>query len=134
MNIFIDTTALVAILDADDAEHAAATRIWRKIINEGDMLVTHNYVIMEAACLIMKRLGIKAFRVFERDIAPMLHVIWISRDVHEAAMAACMVAERKSLSLVDCVSLEILRRTGLKTVFSIHREFEQQGFVSVDWN
>ncbi len=137
MNILIDTNAFLAVLDQSDKDHISAKTQWEKIINAGDELVCHNYILIETSALILQRLGMKAVRVFEKDIVPILHLIWISRDVHEAATGAYLVAEQakgvnpklqKSLSLVDCVSLEVMRRTGIRTAFTLDRRFQEFGF------
>lgn len=37
-------------------------------------------------------------------------------------------ASKRNLSFVDCVSFEVLRTTGIKTVFAFEPHFSQQGF------
>ncbi len=128
MNVFIDTSALLAVLDADDANHPAAKRSWESILAAGDTLVSHNYVLVETSALVLHRLGPEALRVLEGDIAPMLRVFWITRDIHAAAVAAQFAAGRRSLSLVDCASFEIMRRTGVRTAFAFDRHFQEFGY------
>jgi predicted nucleic acid-binding protein len=128
MNILVDTSAFLAVLDGNDENHPAAKTFWRKIISEGDELLCHNYILVETSALVLKRFGMEAIRVFEQDIIPILRIIWVTKEVHSAAVSAHLVADRRTLSLVDCVSFEIMRRTGVQKVFAFDRHFRDYGF------
>jgi predicted nucleic acid-binding protein len=128
MNIFIDTSAFLAVLDEGDSNHRAAKPFWERIINEGDLLLCHNYVLVETSALALRRLGIEAARVFEQSIVPILQIVWVTEGIHAAAVSAHLVAGRRSLSLVDCVSFEVMRRTGIRTAFAFDRHFLDYGY------
>jgi len=128
MMVFIDTSAILAVLDVGDVNHAAAKALWEKTILAGDVLVCHNYILVETSALISRRLGIEAVRVFESDIVPILWVEWVTRDVHNAAVGALLVAARRTLSLVDCVSFEVMRKTGIGAAFAFGRHFQEYGY------
>jgi predicted nucleic acid-binding protein len=70
----------------------------------------------------------EAVRVFEQDVMPILRIIWVTEEIHTAAVSAHLVADRRSLSLVDCVSFEIMRRTGVQKAFAFDRHFLDYGF------
>jgi len=131
MNIFVDTSAFLAVLDRSDANHGPAKALWERIVGSGDRLVCHNYILVETSALILRRLGMDAIRVFEQDIAPILLLVWVTRDIHEAAVSAHLVAARRTLSLVDCVSFEIMRRNGVRKAFAFDRHFQEYGYESV---
>ena len=128
MSIFVDTSAFLAVLDASDINHPKAKTFWKKIITDGDVLLSHNYILVESSALVLRRLGMEALRVFEQDIMPILRVIWVTKEVHSAAVGAHLVADRRNLSLVDCVSFEIMRRTGVQKTFAFDRHFQDYGF------
>jgi predicted nucleic acid-binding protein len=131
MNIFVDTSALLAVLDADDANHSAAKSSWGRILGSGDTLICHNYILVETSALVLRKLGVEAVRALERDIVPVLQVIWASRRVHDASVSAQLAAARRSLSLVDCVSFEIMRRAGIDKAFAFDRHFQEFGYEKV---
>jgi predicted nucleic acid-binding protein len=54
---------------------------------------------------------------------------WIDKTVHHAAMGVMLAAERKNLSLVDCVSFESMRLGGITTAFTLDKHFKEQGFI-----
>lgn len=129
--IFIDTSAFLAVLDADDSQHQEAKRTWEQILLGDTQLVTSNYVLVETSALIQNRLGLLATRVFQEDIVPLLTIKWVDVSIHKAASSAVLSANRKKLSLVDCVSFEVMRNMAIKCSFTFDRHFREQGFASV---
>jgi len=128
MKVFVDTSALLCFLNAADANYSRAKAAWEGLLGGDAELVTNNYVLVETSALILRRLGLEALRVFEKDIVPILDVVWVTPDIHEAAVGAQMLAARRSLSLVDCVSFEIMRRAGLRTAFALDAHFGEFGY------
>lgn len=128
MNIFVDTSAFLAVLDGSDKNHKNAKPFWEKIISSGDVLLCHNYILVETSALILRRFGMEAVRVFEQDIFPILRIIWVTQEVHSAAVSAHLMADRHTLSLVDCVSFEVMRRTGVREAFAYDRHFKNYGY------
>ncbi len=128
MNVYVDTSAFFAVLDGDDSCHLAAETVWIRLIQEDTTLVCSNYVLAEASALIQRRLGPKALRVFQEDIAPILRVQWVDESTHQAAVEMLLKSKSRSLSLVGCVSFVVMRRIGLGTAFVFDRHFQTQGF------
>ncbi|MDH7512953.1 MAG: PIN domain-containing protein [Clostridiales bacterium] len=131
MNVFVDPSAFLAVLGRGDTSHLAAKKHWEKMLTDKDDLVCHTCIVVETSALILRRLGIEAGHVFEQDIVPILRLIWATRDIHEAAVSAHLVANRRTLSLVDCVSFEIMRRTGVQKAFAFDRHFQEYGYECV---
>ncbi len=128
MNIFVDTSAFLAVLDGSDKNHKTSKQFWETIIKRGDVLLCHNYILVETSTLVLRRFGMEAVRVFEQDIIPILRIIWVTREVHFAAVSAHLMAGRRTLSLVDCVSFEVMRRTGVRKAFAFDRHFQDYGY------
>jgi predicted nucleic acid-binding protein len=131
VNVFVDTSALLAVLDRRDDRHGTARRIWIELLEAGRVLVSHNYILVETSAVLARRMGMDAVRVFEHDIVPVLNVVWVAREIHEAAVGAQLAAGRRALSLVDCASFEIMRRAGLRAVFAFDPHFEEFGYEPV---
>ncbi|MBT4502003.1 MAG: type II toxin-antitoxin system VapC family toxin [Gemmatimonadetes bacterium] len=131
MSVFVDTSAFLAILDTDDEEHAAAKRIWEHLIATHQAMVCSSYILAETVALVQRRLGVEAVRTFQHDIYPLLHIKWVDEPIHRAGMAAVIAASRRKLSLVDCVSFEVMRRGELHQVFGFDPHFEEQGFEAI---
>jgi predicted nucleic acid-binding protein len=128
MTVFFDTSAFLAILNKDDANHQNAKRFWGELVYSENILITNNYVLVESLALIQRRLGLKPLRVFQEDVLPLINIEWIDKAVHEAGISALLTASRKKLSLVDCVSFEVMRNMGIRKVFAFDPHFEEQGF------
>lgn len=128
MKIFLDTSAFFALLDRDDANHQKARKIWSSFVDFDNISITTNYVVVESFALIQHRLGLEAVRGFQEDILPLINIEWVNADTHRAGVSAFLAASRRRLSLVDCVSFEVMRSLGIKTVFAFDLHFVEQGF------
>ncbi len=129
MSVFIDTSAFLAVLNADDLNHFAAKKTWETLLLAETTLVTTNYVLVETFALLQRRFGIAAARSFHETIFPLLQVDWVDAVTHRAGIHAMLTANRRGLSLVDCVSFEAMRRLGIATAFAFDRHFAEQGFI-----
>ena len=128
MVIFVDTSALYALLDADDANHVPAAEAWQTWLGGETSFLTTNYVLVEITALVQRRLGPEAVRDLHESIVPILHVEWVDPTAHDLAMRAMIASGRRGVSLVDAVSFEIMRRRGVSTAFTFDRHFEDERF------
>ena len=128
MSVFVDTSAFFAVLDADDENHDRARQVWEDLLTQEAVLICSNYVLVETLALVQHRLGLPAVRTFQEDIMPVLNVEWVDETIHQVGIASVLAAARRGLSLVDCVSFEIMRRLGIKTAFVFDHHFDEQGF------
>ena len=60
MSTFVDTSALPAVLDVDDAYHARASRLWSDLVSGDEDSLTTSYVLVETFALAQARLGLSA--------------------------------------------------------------------------
>jgi uncharacterized protein len=130
LSIFVDTSAFLALLDRDEVNHRAAAAIWTRLVLEERFFST-SYVLVETYALVQRRLGLDAVRTFTADFVPLIDVDWVDADLHAAAVSALLVAARRDLSLVDCVSFASMRRQGVRRVFAFDEDFSRQGFEIV---
>jgi predicted nucleic acid-binding protein len=131
MRIFTDTSAFYALLDLDDRNHQKGQKAWMKILGEESAVVTSNYILVEIFALLQGRLGMEAVRRFQEDVVPILQVEFVTPEIHRAGMSALLLAGRRGLSLVDCVSFELMRELGIKIAFTFDSHFKEQGFTTV---
>lgn len=129
MRIFIDTSAFFALLDNNDAHHLPAKKAWEKMLREDSTLLTSNYILVECFALLQNRLGLGAVRDFQENILPLIRIEYVDMEIHRAGVSALLAASRRNLSLVDCVSFEVMRTLGIKAVFAFDPHFKEQGFA-----
>lgn len=128
MTVFVDTSAIHALSDDRDASHPAARAAWAELLAARFSLVTTSYILLESWALLQRRLGLPVLRAFERDIKPLLEVEWVSPELHRHGVNAVFAANRRNLSLVDCVSFLVMQQGGIKTAFCFDDHFREQGF------
>lgn len=127
MTGFVDTSALMALLDAGDPRHDATLAAWDSIAEKADLL-TSNYVAVESFALAQRRIGIGALRTLSADILSAMEIVFVTPDEHAAALATVLAANRRRLSYVDCSSFEVMRRRGVRNALALDRDFARQGF------
>lgn len=128
MRVFVDTSALLPLLDAGDADHAALSAAWGELRRAEARLTTTNYVLVETSAVCQRRLSMAAARLFHQDLAPVLDVEWVTRQAHAEGSGAVLAANRRDVSLVDCVSFGVMRRLGIRRAFTLDEHFREQGF------
>ena len=128
MSVFVDTSAILPLLNQDDIDFPEAQQIWKRLAEERADLITSNYVLVETTALIQNRLGMAAIRDFQESFVPLLQIVWVTEDLHQAGTAALMTANRRRLSLVDCVSFIVCQQRQIERVFAFDAHFSEQGF------
>ena len=127
---FLDTGAIYALADRNDADHAVV----RKTYLEAERrFVTHDLVLVEAFSLLTKRLHKQAAlqtigalrRSSKVEIVPLSHVLL------DAAWARCERFADKEWDWIDCASFELMERRGLREALSLDHHFRQAGFILV---
>lgn len=133
MSVFVDTSFLVALLDEDDARSSTAARLWEQVSVAGRTVLTTNYVVLESCAVLQRRLGFAAVRRLTRDLLAPVTLEWVTRADHERALDGLEVAGRRDLSLVDCVSFEVMRRLDVGDCLAFDVHFDERGFARPDF-
>jgi len=131
VTVFVDTSALYALLDRADANHKHAVAAWTDFLESDEKFFTSNYVLVESFALTQSRLGIGAVRLLQEDILPVISIHFVDREVHRSSISTVLSAGRRNLSVVDCVSFEIMRTLGIKAAFTFDPHFKEQGFTVI---
>ena len=129
MKVFVDTSAILALADPEDHSHRIAAAIWQRLISEKHELLTTNYVLVEICSLLQARIGIHSVQAFQTSIAPLLNVVWINEETHQASLQALLLANQRRLNLVDCSSMTVASRYNIQHFFAFDRHFTQRGFI-----
>jgi uncharacterized protein len=128
--VFVDTSALYALLVRSDDRHGDARRAFARLMADEAVLVTSSYVLVETYALLGRRIGLDAVAAFRDDFAPLLDVAWVDPATHDAALDGLLDRGSRNLSLVDLVSFVVMRRRGINEAFAFDRHFEGEGFAT----
>jgi len=124
-----DSSAILALLDAEDADHETASTIARSIAEERRPSFITNYIEVEAHALLLRKLG----RLLAREwlLTESLPVLRASH--REEARAKEIIAKYadKDWSLCDSISFAVMEARRVDTVFTFDRHFLQYGRFKV---
>ena len=129
--VFVDTSALFALLVETDENHEAARTVVPSLRDQHADLVTSSFVVLETVTLLQSRIGIAAVRILYRDLLPLLKVAWIDEDLLHRAMSALLASSRRRVSLTDWSSITLMRERGIAHAFAFDDDFARQGFELV---
>lgn len=130
--VFVDTSALYALLDADDDRHAEAAWGWERLLEDMESGrrrgITHYGVVVETSALVQRRLGMQAVGALHDSVLEVLVVEDVDTDLHGRALAAMLAAGRRNVSLVDWTSFELMRAKGITHALAFDDDFTERGF------
>jgi predicted nucleic acid-binding protein len=84
-------------------------------------------VVLETVALAQRRLGLHAVSALNDALLGVIQQAWVDRELHGQAVAA----ERRDVSFVDRISVELMRRRSLRRAFAFDEHFAEQGFELV---
>lgn len=119
---FVDSSAIVAMVDANDTTHGAAVSAYAELLQQGYKLFTTNHVIAETIDLLDAGVGPDVARRWLRDHRlPIYHA-----DEQDERRAKALVISSRSprgLSYVDAVSLVVMEKFGVADAFAVDPHF-----------
>jgi uncharacterized protein len=128
-SVLWDSSAILALLDADDADHASAVSIARQIASEKRPSFVTNYIEAEAHALLLRKLG----RAIAREwlLTGGLTVVRALPEEEERAKAILARYADKDWTLCDAVSFALLEARRIRRAFTFDRHFQQYGRIEV---
>jgi len=126
--VFLDTSAALALLNPRDEHHDRACRAFHALRAREAILITTSYVLAETYALLLRRMGIDALREFRDGFAPLCQVVWVDEAIHEAGLDLILERRHRSLSLVDAISFVVMRQRRVDEAFAFDTDFDAEGF------
>lgn len=118
-----DSSAILALIDADDADHDGAARVARKIADEARPSFVTNYVEVETHALLLRKLG-RALAL-EWLLSGGLPVVRVSPHEEQRAREILERYNDKDWSLCDAISFAVIESRNIDAAFSFDRHFLQ---------
>jgi len=132
MTIFVDTTALFALVDEGDPEHDRALAWFEGVaLDQDEPLLTHSYAVTETIALMHARLGGPAVRMLLDDVLPAFEVRFVDEELHGRAVTAFLAGLNRRVSFVDRKSCELMRSEGIRQACAFDGDFTDEGFATV---
>jgi predicted nucleic acid-binding protein len=123
--VFVDTSALIALLDADDPRHQAARAA---LVDLGSHdLVTTGYVVAESIAVTRRRFGVDGTVALVDDILPLVDVLPVDPSEHASALARYRASLPSGTSFVDQVSIHVIARDQIAVAFALDADFAATG-------
>jgi len=126
--VFIDTSAIYALLVSGDAFHPRARNAFAGLRSRDARLLTTSYVLVETYALLQRRVGREAVAAFRERFAPLLEVVWVGAALHELGLDDLARRGETTVSLVDAVSFAAMRERGADAAFTFDGHFAGEGF------
>lgn len=115
--VFVDTSALLAILDADDPRHEDVVATFAALAD--DELLTHGYVVAESLAVTRRRLGVEATISLLDDVLPAIEILAVDAGLLDGVLRRYRAALPTGVSLVDHVSIAVCEDEGITLVFAL---------------
>jgi predicted nucleic acid-binding protein len=124
-----DSSAILALLDADDADHARAVAVARDIASERRPSFITNYIEAETHALLLRKLG----RGIAREWLLTGGLTVVSAIPAEEQKAKEILARHadKDWTLCDSISFAVLDARHVTRVFTFDHHFRQYGRIQV---
>jgi predicted nucleic acid-binding protein len=129
MKIFADTSGLFALLAQNDQMHIQAKENFMYFAQQKAQLITSSFVLVETLALLQRRIGIPPVQDFHSFLFPLLETIWVDREWYNRGVQRLQTLNNRNLSLVDCLSFEIMEFKEISLAFSFDKHFTEAGFT-----
>jgi predicted nucleic acid-binding protein len=127
--ILVDTSVLLALLDADDPRQVAVRNAFAD--QTDNELVTHGYVVAESIAVARRRLGVEGVIILLDDVLPAIELVEVDAATHATAQARYRASLPSGTSYVDQVSLAVIERDGIDTVLVLDPDFVRPGLTII---
>lgn len=124
-----DSSAILALLDADDADHERAVKIAGQIASERRPSFITSYIAAEAHALLLRKLG----RTLAREwlLTGGLEVVRVHPQEEDRAREIILRHSDKDWSLCDAISFAVLDVRGMRRAFTFDHHFLQYTRIQV---
>ncbi len=128
-SVLWDSSAILALLDADDADHERAVLAARRIAFQRWPSFITNYIEVEAHALLLRKLGRSVAR--EWLLTGGLTVLRATAGDEERAREIVARHTDKDWTLCDAISFAVIEGSHARRAFSFDHHFRQYGRIEV---
>lgn len=129
IQVFVDTSALMALLDADDPRQGSVRDAFAD--HRADHLVTHGYVVAESLAVARRRLGVEGAVALLDEVLPSITVLPVDLALHTVALSRYRASLPSAVSFVDQVSFAVMSEASIRTAIALDADFVGAGITVV---
>ena len=126
--MFLDTSGLFCLLDADDRRHVRATELYDAATER----LTHSVMLSEFVPLCQSRgLNRVDSLSFASDLVddPDIELVWVDETLTRAGLSFPQSRHDKTYSLCDAISFVLMRHYGITEALTTDHHFSQEGMI-----
>jgi predicted nucleic acid-binding protein len=117
---FVDSSALVSLVDRDDYTHRAAVAAYESLKSDGYRLFTSNHIVAETFDILAGSLGHAVARSWLDEMGLPVYVA-DATDLEQARDR--VITARTPLNFNDALSVVIMQRLGVADAFAVDPDF-----------
>lgn len=128
--VFIDSSAWIAVLNTNDARHAQAAELYRQLLKNHYSLVTTSLVLSETQIFLRRRIGYDVAMNFLAGIneSARIKVVFPDLSIEQQAKQILRQFADQDFSLADAVSFVVMREMKITQAFAYDGHFSTAGF------
>ncbi|HEX5164767.1 MAG TPA: PIN domain-containing protein [Thermomicrobiales bacterium] len=129
--VFVDTSALFAMVDRDDDFHSSVVAATEEIVAAGGQLVVTNFVFAELHALLLSRINRHVARTALTRLRDShdVSLVRVSVDDEQRAWEIIDRFTDKDFSFADASSFAVMECLGITHALSLDAHFVQYGWV-----
>ena len=132
--LFVDTSAWVALLDVSDSLHGRASAYWAATLAEDRQFLTSDYVLDESYTLLRRRRNGLQMAVLLHDLvtgSELIEEAEIGPELRALGWEIFVGYRDKILSFTDCTSFALMRERTMLEAFTFDADFQRAGFMTL---
>ena len=131
--VFVDTSAWLAVINESDDRHAEAVEIYKRLLNSQTRLITSILVIAETQIWLRRRVNSKSAETFLRNVnhSPRVNIIYPDANAGKQAKKILEQFSDHDFSLTDAINFVMMKTMGIKESFDYDSHFATAGFTSL---
>jgi hypothetical protein len=125
--IFVDSSYFIALANRGDKWHADAVRIKDEIKDE--TMVISDFVVAETVGIIGRHFGGKTAHKLYQFLVTRCKVVFTDYIILDAAIEKYFLKFNGSVSVADCVAVDIMEKYGVSAIVSFDSDFDKVKWI-----
>ncbi len=127
--VLVDTDAIVALLNEQDASHQKALETTNFLVRNSLSFVISNFCFGESLTVVSKKIGHReAVQYLHQVKGGLFEILTVDERLEDMAYTIFERQTSKNVSFIDCTNMAILTRYRWNTIFSFDKIYPKNGF------